>query len=165
MRKAAIALLAALGLMAVAAGPAVARPTVKFKATAVPIPGYRHTGNIYGAGAAVNAEYSINGTEYYGGPAPLKHVNFYLPAGAKIHPSGFTTCKTEYLTKYHSPEKCPRASKAYAGAGSVKGTVKFSRSCKEAYEEHVASRRDGTRSTSSAPKKKKKSSKKRSLRV
>ena len=32
------------------------RPTVTFKAKAVPIPGFPHTGNILGAGAAVQAE-------------------------------------------------------------------------------------------------------------
>ena len=40
--------LAALGLPAAAS----AAPTVTFKATAIPIPGFPHTGNILGAGAA-----------------------------------------------------------------------------------------------------------------
>ena len=37
------------------------RPTVTFKAKAVPIPGFPHTGNILGAGAAVQAESTIKG--------------------------------------------------------------------------------------------------------
>ena len=45
-----------LALLALA-GTAQAVPTVTLKAEAVPIPGFPHTGNIYGAGAAVKAEY------------------------------------------------------------------------------------------------------------
>ncbi|HXD53485.1 MAG TPA: hypothetical protein VN618_01900, partial [Solirubrobacteraceae bacterium] len=67
-------------------GAASAAPKVTFKAKAVPIPGFPHTGNIFGAGAAVEAEYTISGTEYGGFPPPLTHVNFYLPAGTKLHP-------------------------------------------------------------------------------
>ena len=94
MRRAIISLTAAgLGVLALALpGVASAAPTVQFKAKAVPIPGFPHTGNIFGAGAAVEAEYKISGTEYGGFPPPLIHVNFYLPAGVKLHPSGFPTC-------------------------------------------------------------------------
>jgi len=130
MRKAATALLAAFGLMAVAAGPASATPTVKFKATAVPIPGFKHTGNIYGAGAAVNAEYSISGTEYFGGPAPLKHVTVTLPSGSKVHPKGFTTCNPRFLTEAKNPKLCPAKSEA-GPTGSVLGTVKLQEECSQ----------------------------------
>ena len=41
----------------------------RFKAKAVPIPGFPHTGNILGAGAALKLEYTITGTEYDGLPA------------------------------------------------------------------------------------------------
>ena len=53
--------------------PAVASatPEVKFKALAVPIPGYPETGNLFNAGAAVEAEYQITSTEYLGAPPPL----------------------------------------------------------------------------------------------
>ncbi len=44
-----------------AAGVASAVPTVKFKAEAVPIPGFPHTGNILGAGTALKAEYDDRG--------------------------------------------------------------------------------------------------------
>ena len=48
-----IAAVALLGLtLVVLAGTASAAPTVKFKAAAVPIAGFPHTGNIVGAGAA-----------------------------------------------------------------------------------------------------------------
>src|SRR5262249_31052498 len=69
-------------------GSASAAPRVTFKAQAVPIPGFRHTGNIAGAGAAVKAEYTISGTEYGGFPPPLIGVTFYLPSGVKLHTSG-----------------------------------------------------------------------------
>ena len=98
MRRASCCL-AVLGLAVLALalpGAASATPTVTFKAKAVPIPGFPHTGNIFGAGAAVEAEYNISGTEYGGFPPPLTHVNFYLPAGP-VHPSGFPTCAPEVL--------------------------------------------------------------------
>src|SRR5213080_4039649 len=66
MRRASICValfgLALLGL----AGTASATPTVTLKAEAVPIKGFPHTGNIYGAGAAVKAVINIKGTEYGG---------------------------------------------------------------------------------------------------
>jgi hypothetical protein len=70
-------------------GVAAALPTVKFKAEAVPIPHFRGTGNILGAGAAVQAEYQITGTEYLGSPPPIIGVNFYLPKGSKLHRAAF----------------------------------------------------------------------------
>ena len=45
---------------------AAAAPAVTFKATAVPIPGFPGTGNILGAGAEVETEATISGTEYGG---------------------------------------------------------------------------------------------------
>ena len=65
---------------------ASAAPTVTLKALAVPIPKpgggtWPGTGNIYGAGAAAEAEFHISGTEYGGFPPPLIGVNFYLPTG------------------------------------------------------------------------------------
>ena len=58
----------------------------------MPIPGFPGTGNILGAGAASEAEYTISGTEYGGFPPPLIGVKFYGPASAKLHPQGFATC-------------------------------------------------------------------------
>ena len=53
-----------------------------------PIPGFPGTGNIKGAGAAVQAEYTISGTEYGGYPPPVEGINFYLPR-QRPAPAGF----------------------------------------------------------------------------
>jgi hypothetical protein len=86
--------LAALGVPAIASGA----PNVTFKATAIPIPGFPHTGNILGAGAALKTEWTIKGTEYdEGHPPPLIGVNVFFPAGTKLHPQGFSTCSEAAL--------------------------------------------------------------------
>jgi hypothetical protein len=104
---------------------ASAAPRVKFKAEAVPISKYPHTGNIYGAGAAVKAEYTISGEEYGGFPAPLVGVNFYLPAGVKLHTRGFPTCPVATLELAGpGPGACPRGSAA-GPQGRVLGVVAF----------------------------------------
>jgi hypothetical protein len=123
MRRASMCLVV-LGL-AVLALPAAASavPTVTFKAEAVPIPGFRGTGNILGAGAAVQAEYTITGTEYLGAPPPIDHVNFYLPSGAKLHTSGFPTCSKTTLEE-KGPIGCSKASAA-GPIGKVEGFVNF----------------------------------------
>ena len=127
MRRASTCL-AVLGLAVLALalpGAASAVPTVTFKAKAVPIPGFPHTGNIFGAGAAVEAEYHISGTEYGGFPPPLIHVNFYLPAGVVLHPSGFPTCAPSVLEPTGlGPKHCPKGSAA-GPRGSVEGDVAF----------------------------------------
>ncbi len=112
MRRASICLallgLAVLGLPAVAS----AAPTVTLVARAVPIPGFPGTGNILGAGAAVEAKYKISGTEFTGGvPSPITHVNFYLPTGTKLHPQGFVTCTAATLENI-GPSGCPKKSQA-----------------------------------------------------
>lgn len=123
MRRASTCL-AVLGF-ALLALPSVASaiPTVKFKAVAVPIPGFPHTGDILGAGAALKAEYEIEGTEYAGSPPPIIGVNFYLPTGSKLHPTGFPTCTKETLEK-SGPIACPKGSAA-GPIGTVLGFVTF----------------------------------------
>ncbi len=111
--------LALLGLPAAAS----AAPTVTFKAKAVPIPGFPHTGNILGAGAAEQSEWTIRGTEYGGFPPPLVGVNVYLPAGTKLHPQGFTTCDPNAL-KNTGPSSCPKKSK-FTIVGEANGVVSF----------------------------------------
>jgi len=111
-----------LGLLALPA-LAAAAPTVKFKAEAVPIPGFPHTGNILGAGAAVHAEYQIESTEYGGFPPPIVGVNFYLPAGTKLHTTGFPTCAKTVLEQV-GPSQCPKSSAA-GPVGNVLGIVSF----------------------------------------
>jgi hypothetical protein len=121
MRRASTCL-AVLGLALLALpGVASAVPTVKFKAEAVPIPGYKDTGNILGAGAAVQTEYQISGTEYFGSPPPIIGVNFYTPKGTVLHPSGFPTCSEETVRQF-GPIKCPKESKA-GPIGSALGYV------------------------------------------
>jgi hypothetical protein len=114
----------ALALIALT-GTAVAAPTVTMKAQAVPIPGFPHTGNIYGAGAAVQAEINISGTEYGGFPPPLIGVNFFLPKGTKLHTSGFPTCPVANLEPAgQGPSACPKGSAA-GPVGHVLGEVAF----------------------------------------
>ncbi len=126
-----------LGLLVALALPALAAaaPTVTFKARAVPIPKagggtYPHTGNILGAGAAVQAEFAISGSGYgatpqnpAGGVPPLSGVNFYLPAGAKINSHGFGTCAPSVL-KNTGPSGCKRNAVA-SPKGSALGEVTF----------------------------------------
>lgn len=99
MRRASTCL-AVLGLAVLSLpAAALAAPTVTFKATAIPIPGFPHTGNILGAGTALKAEWTIKGTEYdEGHPAPLIGVNVVLPKGSKLHPQGFPTCTQSALS-------------------------------------------------------------------
>src|SRR5947209_1043963 len=116
--------LAVLSLPAAAAAEEIPTPTVKFKARAVPIPkpngkgSYPGTGNFYGKGAAVEATYEFIGAGYgvttqnpKGGVPPLSGVNFYLPKGVKLHPSGFGTCTAAKL-KESGAEGCKPSSVA-----------------------------------------------------
>jgi hypothetical protein len=115
----AVALLAG-GCLADAAD---ATPTVYAHGEAVPIPGYPETGNIYGAGAAVLAEYRISGTEYEGSPPPLAGINVYLPRGTTLHTAGFKTCPPAVLEPAGlGPAHCPAASRA-GPPGEVHGFV------------------------------------------
>ncbi|MBA3807671.1 MAG: hypothetical protein H0X28_04650 [Solirubrobacterales bacterium] len=105
------------------AAAASATPTVTFKAKAVPIPHFPHTGNILGAGTAVEAEFAISGTEYEGSPPPIIGVNVYLPKGSKLHPAGFPTCSNTILEQI-GPSGCPKGSAA-GPIGKVVGFVSF----------------------------------------
>ena len=100
--------LAALGLPAAAS----AAPVVTLVAKAVPLAGFPHTGNILGAGAAVEFKITIKGTESTGGvPSQLTGVKTWLPAGAKLHPQGFVTCSPATLENV-GPSGCPKKSQA-----------------------------------------------------
>ena len=112
-------------VLAVACLPAAASaaPTVTFKARAVPIPGFRGTGNILGAGAALQVQYTISGTEYGGFPPPLIGVNFFTPAGTRLHPRGFATCSPAALQN-RGPGACPRRSRVTL-SGTALGVVSF----------------------------------------
>jgi len=112
---------------------AYAAPAVTFKAVAVPIPGFPHTGNIRGAGTALRLEYTIRGSEYGGFPPPLIGVNFYTPAGSRIDTRGFATCSPAALEKV-GPSACPKKSKVTI-AGEALGIVSFG---SERVEERVS---------------------------
>jgi hypothetical protein len=114
-----------LGVIVLAVpGVAVAAPTVIVKGKAVPIPGFPHTGNYFGAGAAVQAEVAISGSEYGGFPPPLIGLNVFLPTGVKLHPQGFVTCPTKTIMEEAAPERCPKGSAA-GPIGKVYGVVSF----------------------------------------
>lgn len=123
-----LALVASLGVTA-AAGAA---PIVTLKAKILPVPvnpssaksrSYPKTGSILGAGASVETLFKISGTEYGGFPSPLTGVVVYLPAGTKLHTSGFATCSSAILQS-HEVSNCPRKSVA-SPIGEVLGVVSF----------------------------------------
>jgi hypothetical protein len=100
--------LAAFALPAFAA----AAPTVTLQAKAVPIPGFPGTGNHLGAGAAVEAKFTITGHEVSSlgnVPSQLTGVNFFLPKGTKLTTKGFVTCPEATLINV-GPEGCPKKS-------------------------------------------------------
>jgi hypothetical protein len=105
-----IALIGALALGVT--GVASAAPTVTLVEKAIPIPGFPHTGNLLGAGAADEFKITIHGTEATGGvPSQLIGVNAWLPAGVKLHPQGFTVCSPATLENV-GPSGCPKKSQA-----------------------------------------------------
>jgi hypothetical protein len=107
-----IALIGALALGVT--GVASAAPTVTLVEKAVPIPGFPHTGNILGAGAADEFKITISGTEATGGvPSQLTEVKTWLPKGVKLHPQGFTVCQPSVLENV-GPSGCPKKSQASA---------------------------------------------------
>lgn len=123
----------ALAAAVVAApGAALAAPVVTVKAKIVPIPidpskpnspTYPGTGNILGAGAALEATLSISGSEYGGYPSPVTKVVVDLPAGVKLHTQGFPTCPIAILES-HEVQKCPKGSSA-GPTGEALGVVSF----------------------------------------
>lgn len=125
MRRALITTTASLLALAALSASASAAPKVTLKAEAVPIAGFKGTGNIAGHGAAVKAEYTISGEEYGGFPPPLIGVTFYLPSGVKLHTSGFPTCSRATLEPSGAgPGGCPHGSAA-GPVGRVLGVVAF----------------------------------------
>lgn len=126
----AVMALALLGMALPAA--AVAAPSVTFKAKAIPIKknaaskggaNWPGTGNILGAPTAVEAEFKITGTEYFGSPSPLTNVTVTFPTGSKVTTKGFTTCSPSIIES-HEVQKCPK--KSIAGpVGEAGGVVSF----------------------------------------
>ncbi len=103
--------------------PALAAPTFTFKTVALPIPGFPGTGDVLGAGAVIQVEGKISGTEYGGFPQPLIGIRYFAPAGAKLHPQGFAFCAPTII-EGNGPESCPK--KSIAGPKGVGvGVVSF----------------------------------------
>jgi hypothetical protein len=105
------------------AAAGLAAPAVTMKVRPVPISGFPGTGNILGAGAAVEARYTITGTEYGGYPSPLTRLVFDAPAGVKVTPQGFPTCAAAQLED-NGAEGCPTKSRA-GPLGEGLGAVSF----------------------------------------
>jgi len=122
MRKASIRLVL-LGLAVMALGltsTAAAAPSVKVEVKVLPILKnqskpkggfWPHTGNFFGAPAALETKFKVTGTEYGGTPAPIRKVAVWLPKGVQITTKGFPTCALSTL-QAKEPEKCPKLSLA-----------------------------------------------------
>ena len=112
-RWAACVLISTFAAVGLSSGVASAAPLVGFKARVVPIQGFAHTGNIYGAGAAVDVHFDISGTEFGGVPPPLIGFKLSLPRGSTINPTGFPTCaKSNFEASGKGPTACPKGSAA-----------------------------------------------------
>jgi hypothetical protein len=123
MRRGAVwLLLGAFGFL-LQAVPAVAAPTATLEVRAIPIPGFPGTGNILGAGAEVEDQMTISGTEYGGYPSPLTGIDVYTPKGIKLNPAAFAVCAPTVL-EADGPVGCPRMSSA-GPQGVGEGVVSF----------------------------------------
>jgi len=116
---------AVAGVLAVSPAVASATPTVTLKAVPIPLKGFPGTGDILGAAAAVEFEFTIRGTEVTGdAPSQLRGVNVYAPTGTKLNTKGFVTCTLETLEKKGPVESeggCSKRSQASA-LGSVEAS-------------------------------------------
>jgi hypothetical protein len=121
-----------LGALGLSAAGASATPTVTARAAFVPIlknprsssgPTWPGTGDILGAGTAVEVEAHVSGTEYGGSPSPVKQIKVFAPAGMKLDESGFSRCSKAALQK-GGPAACPLKSIASA-PGEGNGVVSF----------------------------------------
>jgi hypothetical protein len=111
----------AAGALAISPAAASAAPKVTLKAVPVPLKGVPGSGDILGAPAAVEFEFTIRGTEVTGdSPSQLRGVNVWAPAGVKLHSAGFVTCTLSTL-ELKGPEACPKKSQASA-LGSVEAS-------------------------------------------
>jgi hypothetical protein len=116
--------LAVLGLAVFGlSGSALASPTIAFKVRALPIPGFPGTGDILGAGAVLQGEGTISGSEYGGSPPPITEIKVFAPVGVKLSSQGFATCSSATLES-HEVQSCPK--KSIAGPkGFAVGVVSF----------------------------------------
>jgi len=112
-----------VGLTLGFASASSAAPTFTLKTKALPIPGVAGTGDILGAGAVIQVEGKISGTEYGGYPPPLTSIRYFAPAGAKVRPQAFASCAPATIEQ-SGPEACPKRSLA-GPLGSGLGVVSF----------------------------------------
>jgi len=116
---------AGAGVLAILPAVASAAPEVTLKAVPVPLKGVPGSGDILGAPAAVEFEFTIRGKEVTGdAPSQLRGVNVFAPAGVKLHSAGFVTCTLKTLELKGPNESeggCPKKSQASA-LGSVEAS-------------------------------------------
>jgi hypothetical protein len=105
------------------AAAASAAPVATLKVIPTPIPGFPGTGDILGAGVAVEVQVTISGTEYGGSPSPLTGATFYAPAGVRVASSGFANCASSVL-EASGAAGCPKNSRA-GPTGEGLGVVSF----------------------------------------
>lgn len=110
-------------LVLVFATTAMATPKVTFQTTPVPIPGFPGTGDVLGAGAEVEVQVRIAGTEYGGFPSPLVGMTIYAPSGVDVDTKGFASCAPAIL-EADGPSGCPKSSRA-GPTGEGLGVVSF----------------------------------------
>jgi hypothetical protein len=102
---------------------ATAAPTATLKVTSIPIPGFPGTGYILDAGAEVETQMTISGTEYAGAPSPLTELTFYIPPEVKLTTAGFADCSTSVLERIGT-SGCPKGAQA-GPIGEGLGVVSF----------------------------------------
>jgi hypothetical protein len=107
----------------VCAVTAWAAPTATLKVTPIPVPGFPGTGDILGAGADVEVQMTISGTEYGGFPSPLTLAAFYTPVGVRLTSKGFADCAPSLLERIGAGG-CPKGSHA-GPVGEGLGVVSF----------------------------------------
>ena len=123
MRRAWTCAFPAILLALAFAGSATAAPKLTFKTTPIPIPGFKGTGDILGAGAEVEVQARIAGTEYGGFPSPLVGMKIYAPSGVEVSSRGFGSCAPAVL-EADAPSRCPQSSRA-GPTGEGLGVVSF----------------------------------------
>jgi hypothetical protein len=112
-----------LALALVLPATVAAAPVVTLSVTPRSIPGFPGTGNILGAGVAVETKATISGSEYDGSPSPLTELVIYAPAGVRVDPDGFATCAPSALAA-EGVAACPAKSRA-GPLGEGLGVVTF----------------------------------------
>jgi hypothetical protein len=112
MRKVTVCVAFLLAGATASAPSALAAPVVQATAKIIPIAGFPGTGNILGAGAALQINATATGTESAGGVvSQLRKVVVFLPKGVTVNPKPFPTCSAALLES-RGPAGCPKNSAA-----------------------------------------------------